>query len=106
MSRFETFRSSDNIVQRGSPLILEVSHDHIDVFYRLEYEVFLTSCFIRVSDSAAILVIIGVFQGIPKILLSQVDTSYKTRTFARLKKGGGDVDTSPYSLDCTASLSL
>ena len=43
---------------------------------------------------------------IPKILSSQVDTSYKTRTFARLKKGGGDVDTSPYSLDCTASLSL
>ena len=33
------------------------------------------------------------------------DTSYKTRTFARLKKGG-DVDTRLYSLDRTASLSL
>ena len=84
-----TFRSSDNIVQHGSPLILEMSHNYIHVFYRHEYEVIFTNCCIRVSDSAAILVIIGVFQGIPKILSSQVDTFYKTRTFARLKKGGG-----------------
>ena len=83
-----------------------MSHNYIYVFHRHGYEVILTNCFTRVSGSAAILVIIGEFQGIPKILSSQVDTSYKTRTFARLKKGGGDVDASPYSLDCTASLSL
>ena len=35
-----------------------------------------------------------------------LDTSCKTRTFARLKKGGGDVDTRRYSLDRTASSSL
>ena len=62
--------------------------------------------FNRVSGSAETTVIIAAFQGIPRILSSQIDTSYKTRTSVRPKRGRGDVDTRPYPLDRTASLSL
>ena len=41
----------------------------------------------RVSDYVATIAIIGAFQGTPRILSSQVDTSYETRVLARgLKK--------------------
>ena len=39
---------NDRTIQHGSPSILEMSHNHIYVFYRHEYEVILTNCFTRV----------------------------------------------------------